>query len=73
MTDDKKVTIDRIDLDTGCVCFQPGEYPPPPENLPALLNRSVCTWLQQNYEFTVRAVLPLVESGNTIAIHVWFD
>ena len=73
MTDDNKVTIDRIDMGTGWVCFQPGENPPPAENLPALLNHSFYTWLQRNTEFTVRTVLPIVESGNTVAIHVWFD
>ena len=73
MTDDTKVTIDRIDMGTGWVCFQPGKNSPPPEHLPALLNRSVCTWLKRNPEFTVRTVLPIVERGNTVAIHVWFD
>ena len=72
--DDGKVTIDRIELGTGWVCFQPGsDRPPPFEQLPALLNETFYTWLQRNPEFKVQSVLPIVENGNTVLIHVWFE
>lgn len=73
MTTDTQVTIDRIDMGTGWVCFQAGEKPPPPERLPVYLNETFYTWLKRNPEFTVRATLPIVQNGNTVAIHVWFD
>lgn len=42
--------------------------------LPAsYLNQHFYNWLQRNPEFNVRAVLPIVENGNTVLIHVWFD
>ena len=73
MSDDTEVTIDRIDMGTGWVCFQAGDKPPPPDRLPGYLNHTLHTWLQRNPEFTMRAVLPIVENGNTVVIHVWFD
>jgi len=73
MPDQKQITIERVDMGTGWVCFQAGKKPPSPEKLPAFLNHAFHSWLQRNPEFNVRATLPIVESGNTVAIHVWFD
>jgi hypothetical protein len=74
MTDDNsQITIDRMEMGTGWVCFQAGENPPPLEELPAFLNQTFYSWLQRNPEFNVKTVLPIVESGNTVAIHVWFE
>jgi hypothetical protein len=70
---DTQFTIDRIDLGTGWVCFQAGDKPPPPEELPGYLSQTLCTWLQRNPQFVVRAALPIMVAGNTVAIHVWFD
>jgi hypothetical protein len=70
---DTQVTIDRIDLGTGCVCFQAGDKLPPPEELSGYLSQTLCTWLQRNPNFAVRAALPIMVAGNTVAIHVWFD
>jgi hypothetical protein len=69
----KQITIDRIDMGTGWVCFQPGDQPPPPDQMPGYLNHDFYNWLQRNPEFRVRAVLPIVEKGNTVLLHVWFD
>jgi hypothetical protein len=60
-------------MGTGWVCFQIGESPPPAERLPSFLNNTFYTWLQRNPEFKVQATLPIVERGNTVAIHVWFE
>ena len=46
-----KVTIERIDLGPGWVCFQAGNQKPSPENLPGLLHHTFYTWLQRNKEF----------------------
>ena len=73
MPDDHQITIDRIEMGTGWACFQPGEKPPSAEKLAGYLNHNFYTWLQRNPEFKVRAILPIVENGNTVAIHVWFD
>jgi hypothetical protein len=69
----EQVTIDRIEMGNGWVCFQPGEKPPSPDQLPGLLNDCFYTWLQRNPEFNVRALLPIVEDGQTVLLHVWFD
>lgn len=68
-----QVTIDRVDLGTGWVCFKAGESKPAPDILPSLLSHSLSTWLERNPEFQVRAASPITVDGNTIAIHVWFD
>jgi hypothetical protein len=70
---DSQITIDRLDMGTGWVCFEAGEKPPPPGELPRYLNHMFYTWLQRHPEFTVRATLPVVENGNMVVLHVWFD
>ena len=57
---DTQITIDRIEMGTGWVCFQPGEKPSSPEKLAGYLNHNFYTWLQRNPEFKVRATLPIV-------------
>ena len=73
MPDDNQVTITRVDMGTGWVCFQAGKKEPTREQLPGFLAHAFYTRLQRNPEFKVRATLPVVSEGNTIAIHVWFD
>ena len=73
LENENQITIDRIELGTGWVCFQGGETPPPPGQLPLYLNDALANWLRNNSEFKVRTVLPLVVDGNTVAINVWFD
>ena len=51
---DTQITIDRIDLGTGWVCFQAGNQTPPSEALPGYLSQTLCTWLQRNPAFKVR-------------------
>jgi len=68
-----KITIDRIEMGTGWVCFQPGDRPPSPDRLPAFLNECFYTWLQRNPDFNIRATMPIVENGQTVLLHVWFD
>ena len=68
-----QITIGRVDLGTGWVCFQAGNQTPPSEALPGYLSQTLCTWLQLNPAFKVRAVLPISVGGNTVALHEWFD
>jgi hypothetical protein len=65
--------IDRIDVEPGWVLFKAGDPRPDNEELPYLLHDVFQKWLARNKELTVRAVLPIVAGGNTVAIHVWFD
>jgi len=73
MVDDNKITIDRIELGTGWVCFQGGETPPEPDQLPWFLNDAITTWINRNPEFKIRTMLPIVVGGNTVAVNIWFD
>ena len=70
---ENEVTIDRIEMGTGWVCFQGGEKPPPVDQLPYILNDAVTDWLTRNPEFKIKTVLPIVVEGNTMAINIWFD
>ena len=70
---DEEFSIDRVEMGTGWACFQAGKQQPPVELLPSYLNHTFYNWLQRNQEFTIRATLPIVEKGNTVAIHVWYD
>jgi len=73
MSEENQITIDRIEMGIGWACFQAGKKKPPADKLPGYLHHAFYTWLQRNQEFTVRAALPIIEQGNTVAIHVWFD
>lgn len=73
MSEENEISIDRIELGPGWACFRAGQKNPAPELLPTYLNHVFFSWLQRNQEFTVRATLPIVENGNTVAIHVWYD
>ena len=55
------------------VMFVEGELPPDPAELPGLLNRTLDRWLVDNPRCRVRAALPIVAHGNTMAIRVWVD
>jgi hypothetical protein len=74
MPEERRVVIDRTQKDTGWVLFTPSpDEPPSPEATPSFLSKSVAKWVQQNSIIEVREMLPLVQDGNTVAIHVWFD
>ena len=61
----------RRTLAPGWVYFTPGN--PPPARVPAFLNLDLIQWLKENKQVKIRATLPMVENGNTVAIHVWYD
>ncbi len=70
---ENQITIDRVEMGTGWVCFEGGENPPAPDQLPLYLNDALENWLRNNSEFRVRTMLPIVINGNTVSINVWFD
>jgi hypothetical protein len=74
MLEEQIVTINRLEMGMGWVLFVPNsDRPPPPESLPAALHGSVAEWVRQNSIIKVRDTLPVIENGNTVGLHVWFD
>lgn len=69
----EKEAIERLDVDTGRAVFRPSGTPTQPENLPLYLSKTIAAWLNQTPSLTVRATLPIVQNGNTVAVHVWFE
>ena len=72
MTEERYV-IERRDIAPGWSYFAPGDPPPPRQRVAEFLNLDVMHGLRQNSKIKVRAILPLVANGNTMAIHVWYD
>jgi hypothetical protein len=70
---ENQITIDRVEMGIGWVCFEGGETPPPPDQLPLYLNDAIANWLRSNSEFKVTTTMPLVVNGNTVAINIWFE
>lgn len=68
-----KGQVDRLDMAAGWACFLASETPPTPNQLPLYLSKEVAAWQKQNPMLAVRATLPIVANGNTIAVHVWFE
>ncbi len=46
-----------------------------PGNFPAgyWIHRSMIEWLRERPQVKVRASVPIMASGETVAIHLWFD
>ena len=65
--------INRLDMAPGWAVFVASGTPPQPEDLPLYLSKAVSPWQKQTPTLKVRATLPIVANGNTIAVHVWFD
>jgi hypothetical protein len=69
-----QIEVERVELATGWAIFQAKpDTDPRPDRLPFALGRAVTDMLRQTPTLTVRATLPIVSNGNTVAIHVWFD
>jgi len=43
------------------------------ERLPALIDRTLTDYLAKHPPIKVRSVLPILDDGFTIAVHLWFD
>ena len=71
---DGKIEIDVLALGEDCVVFQAGITPTTDlRRVPRLLGETLIAWLSENPTVRIRSALPIVEDGNTVAIHVWFD
>ena len=76
MPEEQQVVITRTDKGsgTGWVVFQAcPDQPPPREETFMFLDSSVAQWLRQNPNIKVREMLGLVQDGNTVNVHAWFD
>lgn len=64
----------RAELGDGwCIFTADPSDPPSPDLLPIALGQALSRWLRTSPEVRVRAVLPIVEDGNTTVLHVWYD
>ncbi len=70
---EERYVIERHDIKPGWSYFVPGDPAPPPHRVAEFLNVDVMHWLKENSKIRVRATLPFVANGNTVAIHVSFD
>ena len=65
--------IERRTLAPDWVYLTLGEPSPPPEQVSGVLNLGLMRWLKDDKQIRVRATLAMVENGNTLAIHEWYD
>jgi len=65
--------VNRLDMAPAWAVFVASGTPPKPETLPLALSKAVSAWQKQTPTLTVRATLPIVRNGNTVAVHVWFE
>jgi hypothetical protein len=70
---ERQILVHCDELAKGWLYVHAETPPTDPARLPYLLNDAFCRWLKQNPNATVRAVLPIVAGGNTVAIHVFLD
>lgn len=63
-----------IEMAPGWLLFVASPTDPPPiDELPAALSQGLVQWLRAQPSIRVRSTLPMVQNGNTVGIHVWFD
>ena len=62
------------DVERGHVVLSADDDDPSsPEALPVMLETAMQQWLEENPELFVRSTLPIIQNGQTIAIHIWYD
>jgi hypothetical protein len=69
---DRKVEVEFIDH-PGYVLVAPKNPAPFPAAIALVINAAVVDWMREQKNIRVRAVLPINESGNTVAVHIWYD
>jgi hypothetical protein len=49
--------------------------PPPPEHpdLPVWLAHALTEWFRQRPHIRPRCIIPVVQGGNTVELHAWYD
>jgi hypothetical protein len=65
--------IDTVPVGEGCTLFTSNPQHPPPEGeLPFALAQVLQKWMGP-HPVRVRATLPVVSGGHTVALFVWWD
>ncbi len=68
-----KGMVDISDCGPGCTLFTPNPTHPPSEELfHVALTNVMQHWMLDN-KVRVRATLPVVYEGNTVAVFIWWD
>jgi len=44
-----------------------------PANIAIIVNRAFLDWMKKHPGIRIRAVLPIMQDGQTTALHVWYD
>jgi hypothetical protein len=68
-----KGIVQRTPIRNGHVVYHAGNPPPPEELMGLALEQNLRKDLIENPSVRVRAVLPIVQEGNTLMIHLWYD
>jgi hypothetical protein len=71
---DGKIEVGVMALSDGWVVFQAGITPTTDmRKAPTALNEIMSDWLKKRTNLHVRTTLPIVEDGNTVAVHLWIE
>ena len=68
-----KVEILTAEKKPGYVIIYPKPLDYLPDRLPVFLSLTLERWVLEHPQFRVRAAAGLVQEGQTVALHVWYD
>jgi hypothetical protein len=68
-----KVRIHTTQIAHGYVIIHADDIKTIVDGTPVFVSLTLEKWLKDNPTVRVRATLPIVKDGQTIAVHVWFD
>ena len=72
-TNEYSVKITEFPDQGHVVFYADDDHPPPAAELPTVLGHALQDWMGENPDVVVRSSLPIVQNGQTIAIHLWYD
>jgi hypothetical protein len=64
--------IDQADMG-GWVRVFPSRLSDLPDDLPALLSRTLAEWFRRRPELRLKCILPVSRCGETVELHAWYD
>jgi len=67
-----KTTIDFVER-PNYVLICPHDLTALPANIAVIINNAFLDWMQKHAGIRIREILPLIQDGQTIALHVWYD
>ena len=72
-TNDYAIKITEFSEQGHAIFYADDDSPPPIEEMPHALGQALQNWMAENTEVVMRSSLPIVQNGQTIAIHLWYD